>query len=71
MERYLIGSKEPAPNWCRDELMCYRRMDGSVGIEFQNSCHGTVRIYELYPGDMLIQRKGYIEIKRGRGESDF
>ena len=54
MERYVIGSGCPVPPWCRDELMCYRRMDGSIGIEFQSSCHGTVRVYQLYVGDMLI-----------------
>lgn len=65
MNKYIIGSKEPAPTWCRDSLMAYRRMDGSTGVEFQNRFFGTVRVYQLFPGDILLHKSnGHIEIER-------
>lgn len=65
MEYYIIGSTEPAPAWCRSLLMIYQKMNGSTGVEFQNRCFGTVRVYQLFPGDTLLHKSnGHIEIKR-------
>ena len=71
MNEYIIGSKEPAPPWCRDSLMTYRRMDGSSGVEFHNGCFGTVRIYRLFDGDMLKLKNGFIQIvRKNRGDTN-
>ena len=64
MERevYVIGSK-PAPNWCKDKLTPYLKMNGSVGFEYQ----GVLKTYDLKAGDRLIKQGRRVEIHRKKG----
>ena len=56
---YVIGSG-PAPSWCRNLIMQYRKYGGETGYEF----HGRVRDYDLEVGDRLIYKNGSITIER-------
>ena len=58
MKRYVLGHGGKAPAWCRNQLMAFRRMDGSAGFEF----YGIERVFTLKPGDMLAFQQGRIEI---------
>lgn len=62
-DRYVVGVS-PIPTWCRGNLMQYRKADGSCGFELTNRHFETTRVYQLYAGDVLLRRDGYIEIIR-------
>lgn len=66
MERreYVIGNGA-APNWCRQDLREYQKVDGSVGYEL-TSGH---RIHELNKGDKII-RQGRHKYKCERTRHD-
>lgn len=64
-DTYIIGSGIP-PDWVKDKLLPYRKMDGSIGYEF----HGVYAIFNLMVGDRLILRDGKIKVKQRRSEDD-
>lgn len=57
-ERYVIGSGRP-PEWCRNFLMSYRKMDGTTGWEF----HAKWTTFILKVGDVLERHDGRILVK--------
>ena len=63
-ERYMIGTY-PVPDWCKNHLSCYRKQDGTTGIEF----HGSTHDINLNAGDVLIRHRNYIKIQR-KGDAD-
>lgn len=58
-DTYTIGSGTP-PDWLKDKLLPYRKMNGSVGYEF----HGVYRTFYLVAGDELVLRNGKIDVKQ-------
>ena len=57
--RCILGSGN-IPEWCRNKIMPFEKMNGGVGYEF----HGAERDYILYKGDTLVKKGGRILIKR-------
>ena len=63
MQRYIIGDS-PIPDWCRNQLYQYKRMDGSTGFEFWYSVDGMQRVAELKAGDELIHNNGRTHFRK-------
>ena len=55
---YVIGTGR-SPEWCRNYLMPFRKMNGSTGWEF----HGKRTVFILKAGDELIRSEGKIIVK--------
>ncbi len=62
-EEYIIGSGIP-PDWLKNKLIPYRKMEGTVGYEFQ----GTFRIFCLSAGDKLVRNGRRIDVKQRKGK---
>lgn len=58
MQVYILGTK-PVPGWCRNYIMPYRKLDGSVGYEF----YGYSATFYLKAGDKLIKQDGRIHVE--------
>lgn len=56
---YVIGSKK-VPAWCRKLITPYRRMDGTIGVEF----HGREKELEMQEGDKLVKCGDRIDVIR-------
>ncbi len=50
------------PDWLKNKLLPYRKMNGTVGYEF----HGKYRTFYLVAGDRLVLSEGKIKVKRER-----
>lgn len=58
-DTYTIGSGI-LPDWVKDKLLPYRKMNGTVGHEFR----GRYRTFYLVVGDRLILSEGKIKVKQ-------
>lgn len=58
MQVYILGT-QPVPGWCRNYIMPYRKLDGSVGYEF----YGYSATFYLEAGDKLIRQDGRIHVE--------
>ena len=63
MQRYIIG-KSPIPEWCRNQLYQYKRMDGSTGFEWWYEADCMIRQAELVAGDELVLMNGRVTFRR-------
>ena len=59
MDEYVIGTGN-VPGWCRNLVMQYQKIDGSVGYEL----YGTMRDIELNEGDRIVRQGSKIFIRR-------
>ena len=62
MQVYILGTK-PVPDWCRNYIMPYRKLDGSVGYEF----YGYSATFFLKAGDKLIKTDDRIKVEEKDG----
>lgn len=58
-EIYVIGS-DNVPEWLKNKLMPYQKMNGEVGCVFI----GTRNDFELNIGDELVRVNGKIEVRK-------
>lgn len=59
MQIYVIGQRN-IPLWCSKLVTPYRRMNGSIGIEF----YGKDKALEMRKGDKLVKNGDRIEVIR-------
>lgn len=59
MQTYVIGQMQ-VPSWCSRLVTPYKRMDGSIGIEF----HGKDKELEMRKGDKLVKNGDRIDVVR-------
>ena len=62
-DTYTIGSGT-LPDWLKNKLLPYQRMNGSVGYEF----HGAYRTFYLVAGDKLVLSEGKVKVRQRRCE---
>lgn len=62
MQCYTLGTI-PVPGWCRNYIMPYRKLDGSIGYEF----YGYSATFFLKAGDKLIKADGRIKVEEKDG----
>lgn len=58
-DQYILGC-QPVPDWCKDKLMPYQKLDGSVGFLF----YGSRKDFEMNVGDRLIKQGERIKVRR-------
>lgn len=63
VQTYIIG-KTPMPEWCKGNLLQFRKTDGSTGFEWHFESFGIHKTVELKAGDQLIKTGNRIEFKR-------
>lgn len=50
-DTYTIGTV-PVPDWCRNRIMPYRKINGKIGYEY----YGNRATYNMIPGEKLELR---------------
>lgn len=63
---YVIGTGKP-PEWCRRQLTPFKRMDGSVGYEF----NGAMETFIMEAGEKLVKEGNYILIPNIREKREL
>ena len=58
-QKYTLGSGT-LPDWLKDKLLPYQKMNGTVGYEFR----GKYRTFYLVAGDKLVLSEGKIKVKQ-------
>ena len=62
MRAWTYGSG-PAPDWLKDRLRLFQKLDGGVGLEV---C-GRLRDFVVDKGDtVILKSSGYVAVKRGQ-----
>lgn len=60
MRAWIVGSG-PAPDWLKDRLRLFHKLDGGVGLEV---C-GRLRDFVVDKGDtVMLKSSGYVAVKR-------
>lgn len=60
-DTYIIGTV-PVPDWCRDRIMPYRKINGKIGYEY----YGNRVTYNMSTGEKLKLRGGNIYVIQKR-----